>query len=216
MSKAAKPFSTLDAKRRNVMCASAMKKCVKMAGSATCSPVTPAAKEAIDRIRRRQLSYKEALPMEEQARHRAVRPEHPMLPACQTQASPPNQGSMTPPPRSMKRSWIVGVAPSCVRHCKPRGKGAYALCLPPSSRYLPTCDPQRIGLGGFVTTYRCFLVSGERIRSIQIFECASDSEVGVKATALLNSKPEHQGIEIWQAGRLVVRIPSRAGDAENA
>jgi hypothetical protein len=57
-----------------------------------------------------------------------------------------------------------------------------------------------------VTTYRCLLVSGERIQSIQIFECADDTEVGLKASALLKAKPEHQGIEIWQAGRFVARI----------
>jgi hypothetical protein len=63
-----------------------------------------------------------------------------------------------------------------------------------------------------VASYRCFLVSGERIRSVQVLECADDAEVGLKATALLESKPDHQGIEIWQAGRFVVRIPSRAKD----
>ena len=65
-----------------------------------------------------------------------------------------------------------------------------------------------------MTTYRCFLVSGERIQSVQILECADDAEVGVKAAALLESKPEHQGAEIWQAGRFVTRIPRRPSEPQ--
>jgi len=60
-----------------------------------------------------------------------------------------------------------------------------------------------------VATYRCFLVRGERIRSVHILECANDTEVSLKATALLRANPDHQGVEIWQAGRFVARIPSR-------
>ena len=60
-----------------------------------------------------------------------------------------------------------------------------------------------------VATYRCFLVRGERIRSIHILECADDTEVGLKATALLSANPAHQGVEIWQAGRFVARVASR-------
>ena len=61
-----------------------------------------------------------------------------------------------------------------------------------------------------VATYRCFLVRGERIRSVQIFECADDAEVSLKAAAFLTANPGHQGMEIWQAGRFVVRVPSRS------
>lgn len=64
-----------------------------------------------------------------------------------------------------------------------------------------------------MTTYRCFLVSGQRIRSVEIFDCADDAEVRLKATAVLRSKPDHQGAEIWQAGRFVARIPSIPPDS---
>jgi hypothetical protein len=59
-----------------------------------------------------------------------------------------------------------------------------------------------------VATYRCFVVQGERIRSVEIFECTDDAEVSLKATAFLSANPGHQGVEIWQAGRFVARIPS--------
>lgn len=45
--------------RRTVMCASAMENALKMAGSSTRSGAAPAAKEAIDRLKRYQLSYEE-------------------------------------------------------------------------------------------------------------------------------------------------------------
>jgi hypothetical protein len=60
-----------------------------------------------------------------------------------------------------------------------------------------------------VAAYRCFLVSGERIRSVRVLECADDAEVSLKATAILSANPDHQCVEIWQVGRFVARIPTR-------
>ena len=54
--------------------------------------------------------------------------------------------------------------------------------------------------------YRCLLMSGETIQTVQNFECADDAEVILQASALLDSKPEHQSVEIWQAKRLVARL----------
>ena len=57
--------------------------------------------------------------------------------------------------------------------------------------------------------YRCYLMSGDNFQAVQTYECANDAEVILKATALLDSKPEHQTVEIWQGSRLVTRIPRR-------
>jgi hypothetical protein len=56
-------------------------------------------------------------------------------------------------------------------------------------------------------TYRCFLLSGERIQSVQVLECNDDKEATTNGAMLLESKPEHQCVEIWQGGRLVIRVP---------
>jgi hypothetical protein len=55
--------------------------------------------------------------------------------------------------------------------------------------------------------YRCYLIRGERIQAVQIFDCADDAEVILKASALLCSKPEYQDIEIWNDARMVARLP---------
>jgi hypothetical protein len=58
--------------------------------------------------------------------------------------------------------------------------------------------------------YRCYLMTGDTIHAVQIFECADDAEVILRATALLDSKPEHQNIEIWEGPRIVGRVPRYA------
>ena len=55
--------------------------------------------------------------------------------------------------------------------------------------------------------YRCYLMTGEAIRGVQMFECPDDAEVIIKAATLLQSKPEFQNIEVWEGKRLVGRIP---------
>jgi hypothetical protein len=55
--------------------------------------------------------------------------------------------------------------------------------------------------------YRCYLMTGETIHAVQIFECADDAEVISRATALLNATPEHQNIEISDGERMVARVP---------
>jgi len=57
-----------------------------------------------------------------------------------------------------------------------------------------------------VAGYRCYFMSGEHIQAVQNFECADDAEVILKAGALLKSKPEHPGIEIWEGKRLVAHL----------
>jgi hypothetical protein len=54
--------------------------------------------------------------------------------------------------------------------------------------------------------YRCYLMRGEHIQAVQTYECADDAEVILKAGALLESKPEHPAIEIWEGKRLVARF----------
>ena len=69
--------------------------------------------------------------------------------------------------------------------------------------------------------YRCLLISGETIQAVQTYECADDAEVILKAKALLDSKPEHPAVEIWEGKRLVARLsrnpapePSLQADAD--
>ena len=58
-----------------------------------------------------------------------------------------------------------------------------------------------------MSEYRCFLMSGESIQAVQAYECANDAEVILKAKALLDSKPQHAAVEIWEGKRLVARLP---------
>lgn len=68
--------------------------------------------------------------------------------------------------------------------------------------------------GDFVTAYRCYLMSGEKIQTVQTFECTDDAEVILKATALLNAHPEHQSVEIWEGKRMVAHVPRREQSEE--
>ena len=54
--------------------------------------------------------------------------------------------------------------------------------------------------------YRCYVMSGENMQVVQTYECADDAEVILKANALLDSKPEHPTVEIWECKRLVVGL----------
>jgi hypothetical protein len=56
-------------------------------------------------------------------------------------------------------------------------------------------------------TYRCFFISGERLQAVQLLECEDDKDACTRGITLLESKPEHQGVEIWQGGRFVARVP---------
>jgi len=44
------------------------------------------------------------------------------------------------------------------------------------------------------------------MQAVQIYECADDAEVILKASALLDSKPEHPAVEIWEGKRLGARL----------
>jgi hypothetical protein len=65
---------------------------------------------------------------------------------------------------------------------------------------------------GSVTTYRCFFMSAERVQAVQTFECVDDADVVERTTALLDSRPQHQGVEIWQGHRLVRNVSRRSED----
>jgi len=49
-------------------------------------------------------------------------------------------------------------------------------------------------------------MSGDTIQAVHTYECDDDSEVILKASALLDSKPEHPAIEIWQGKRFIARL----------
>jgi hypothetical protein len=53
-------------------------------------------------------------------------------------------------------------------------------------------------------------MNGDTIRAVQTYECADDSEVILKASALLDSKPEHPAIEIRQGKRFIARLVRNA------
>ena len=53
----------------------------------------------------------------------------------------------------------------------------------------------------------------DSIYGVQNFECAYDGDVIATATAVLQSKPEHQSIEIWSGARMVARVPRMQSDA---
>jgi hypothetical protein len=57
-----------------------------------------------------------------------------------------------------------------------------------------------------VTGYRCYMMSGDNIQAVQTYECANDAEVILKANALLESKPQHSALEIWEGKRFVARL----------
>jgi hypothetical protein len=63
-----------------------------------------------------------------------------------------------------------------------------------------------------VSGYRCFLMSGETIQAVQTYECADDAEVILKAKTLLDSKPEHAAVEIWEGKRWVARLTRNPTD----
>ena len=46
--------------------------------------------------------------------------------------------------------------------------------------------------------YRCYFMSGGSIQAVQTYECADDVEVILKGSASLESKPDHQAIEIGE------------------
>ena len=58
--------------------------------------------------------------------------------------------------------------------------------------------------------YRCYLMTGENIYAVQHLEGADDAEVIAKAAVLLQRKPEHQSVEIWDGTRMVARVPRQS------
>ena len=59
-------------------------------------------------------------------------------------------------------------------------------------------------------SYRCYFMSGETIQGVQILECADDSEVILKAAAVLDAHPEHQNVEVWDGKRMLARVSRQA------
>lgn len=47
---------------------------------------------------------------------------------------------------------------------------------------------------------------GDSAPALQTIECDQDGEAINYATALLDAKPEHYGIEIWKDSRLLARV----------
>ena len=57
-----------------------------------------------------------------------------------------------------------------------------------------------------MAAFRCYFMNGDKILDVHTHECADDAEVILKGWALLNSKPEHPSVEIWEGKRLVARL----------
>ncbi len=67
-----------------------------------------------------------------------------------------------------------------------------------------------VAWGSSVASYRCYFMSGDAIQAVQVFECADDAAVVSKASALLDAKPQHPAIEIWQGKRFIARLARNA------
>jgi hypothetical protein len=57
-----------------------------------------------------------------------------------------------------------------------------------------------------MTTYRCYFGHGENAPRVQTIECDQDGEAVEKAARLLDSTPEHFGLEVWKDSRLLARL----------
>jgi hypothetical protein len=76
-----------------------------------------------------------------------------------------------------------------------------------NGRWVQMCYGSLIAAQGHhVSEYRCYLMSGQSIQAVRTYECTNDAEVILKASALLDSKPEHPTAEIWQDRHLVARL----------
>ena len=61
-------------------------------------------------------------------------------------------------------------------------------------------------LSGHFTTYRCYLMSGEHIQGVKVWDAPDDAEVLIKVGQLLKDHPEHSSIEVWEGKRLVAHL----------
>lgn len=63
-----------------------------------------------------------------------------------------------------------------------------------------------------MVAYRCFLTRGQHVPDFRTIECDHDSEAIVQATTLLDTDPEHSGIEVWKDARLLARVAKARQD----
>lgn len=54
--------------------------------------------------------------------------------------------------------------------------------------------------------YRCYLMAGEHIAAVEVLRCPDDAEAMVRASDLLDAKPEFGSAEVWDRSRLVGRV----------
>ncbi len=59
---------------------------------------------------------------------------------------------------------------------------------------------------GSLVCYRCYLMNGERIQGVRMFDASDDADVLIRAGGFLRTHPEHQEIEIGYGPRLVALL----------
>jgi hypothetical protein len=58
-----------------------------------------------------------------------------------------------------------------------------------------------------VVTYRCFILDQESHISERLpIECDSDDDALLKASAVLDRRPDMSAIEVWEGARLVQKL----------
>ena len=57
-----------------------------------------------------------------------------------------------------------------------------------------------------VALYKCYLERLDHAPTLQTIECNHDRDAITQATTLLDTKPEHWGVEIWKEDRLLARV----------
>lgn len=57
--------------------------------------------------------------------------------------------------------------------------------------------------------YRCYMMVDNHIRAVEVLRCPDDAEAMVRAADLLDAKPGHESVEIWDRSRLVGRVVRR-------
>lgn len=62
--------------------------------------------------------------------------------------------------------------------------------------------------------YQCYFVRVDRAPTFEAIECDQDGEAITRATALLDTKAEHWGVEIWKDALLLARV-SRGRSSEH-
>lgn len=57
-----------------------------------------------------------------------------------------------------------------------------------------------------LVAYRCYMMTGDHIKGVEVLRCPDDAEAMVRGADLLDARPERESVEIWDRSRLVGRV----------